>query len=37
MESQARQDYYDQLIGMGYTPDEAWAEISTYEFAEDYE
>lgn len=37
MESQARQAYYDQLIGLGYTPQEAWAEVSTYTFCEDDE
>lgn len=32
-----RKELYDFLIGLGYTPDEAWEEISNYDLAEDYE
>lgn len=32
-----RKEMYDELIMLGYTPDEAWEMISQMEFAEDYE
>lgn len=32
-----RKEIYEELIALGYTPDEAWEQISQMEFAEDYE
>ena len=32
-----RKEMYEELIGLGYTPDEALERISEMDFAEDYE
>lgn len=32
-----RKEIYEELIAQGYTPDEAWEQISEMEFAEDCE
>ena len=32
-----RKEMYGELINMGYSPDEAWEQISEMDFAEDYE
>ena len=32
-----RKEIYEELINLGYTPDEAWEMISEMEFEEDYE
>lgn len=32
-----RQETYEQLIAMGYSPEEAWEVISAMDFAEDYD
>ena len=32
-----RKEIYEELIELGYSPDEAWEMISEMEFAEDYE
>ncbi len=33
----SRKDTYDELIQLGYTPDEAWEQIAEMEFSEDEE
>lgn len=32
-----RQETYEQLIKMGYSPEEAWEAIAAMDFAEDYD
>ena len=32
-----RKEMYEELVAIGYTPDEAWEQISEMDFAEDYE
>ena len=32
-----RQEIYEQLIRMGYSPEEAWEAIAEMDFAEDYD
>ena len=32
-----RKEIYEELIQMGFTPEEAWEQISEMEFAEDCE
>lgn len=32
-----RKEIYEELIGLGYTSEEAWEQISEMEFADDYE
>ena len=32
-----RKEVYEELIELGYSPEEAWEKISEMEFAEDYE
>jgi hypothetical protein len=32
-----RKEIYEELINLGYAPDEVWEMISEMEFAEDYE
>ena len=32
-----RQETYEQLIAMGYSPEEAWEVIAAMDFAEDYD
>lgn len=34
---QSRKEIYEELIILGYTPQEAWAEIEKMDFAEDEE
>lgn len=33
----SRQEIYEELIAMGYSPEEAWTVISEMDFAEDYD
>ena len=35
--TQSRKETYEELILLGYTPQEAWAEIEKMDFEEDYE
>lgn len=35
--TQSRKDTYDELVSLGYTPEEAWEQIEQMEFAEDEE
>lgn len=32
-----RQETYEQLIKMGYSPEESWEAIAEMDFAEDYD
>ena len=32
-----RKEMYEELIQLGFTPEEAWEQISEMDFAEDYE
>lgn len=32
-----RQETYEQLLKIGYSPEEAWEAMSEMDFAEDYE
>ena len=34
---QMRKEMYEELIQLGFTPEEAWEQISEMDFAEDYE
>lgn len=35
--TESRKDTYDELVSLGYTPEEAWEEIEQMEFSEDEE